>query len=207
MTAPTNSSNPYLSDIRELQKNWGWLLALGIISIILGMLAIGSSVFFTVASMFLFGWILLVIGILEVAHSFWQRQWGGFSLHLLNGILAAVVGMIMIGNPTASALIFTLLLAMFFMVAGFFRIIAALTMRFPSWEWRLFNGVITLLLGLLIWAQWPLSGLWAIGLFIGIDLIFSGWSSVMLALAARPSSAPERVKINEADKFTPAEPE
>ncbi len=185
MTAPTTFINPFLSDIRELQKNWGWLLALGIFSIILGLLALGSSAFFTVVSMIFFGWILLIMGILEVVHSFWQRHWGGFFLYLLNGILAGVVGVIMIGNPAGSALILTLLLAMFFMVAGLFRIITALSMRFPSWEWRLFNGVITLLLGILLWAQWPLSGLWAIGMFIGIDLIFSGWSSVMLALTAR----------------------
>jgi uncharacterized membrane protein HdeD (DUF308 family) len=79
----------------------------------------------------------------------------------------------------------TLMMAMFFMVAGLFRIITALAMRFPSWRWRLFDGIITLLLGILLWEQWPFSGLWAIGMFIGIALIISGWSSVMLALAAR----------------------
>ena len=183
MTAPI--INPFLWDIQELQKNWGWLLALGIISIILGILALGSSAFFTVVSMIFFGWILVIMGILQIVYSFWQRHWGGFFLHLVKGILAFVVGVIMIGNPAASALILTLMLAMFFMVAGLFRIITALSMRFPSWGWLLFDGIIALLLGILLWAQWPLSGLWAIGMFIGIDLIFSGWSSVMLALAAR----------------------
>ncbi|MGD0970260.1 MAG: HdeD family acid-resistance protein [Desulfobaccales bacterium] len=177
--------NPSLSDIKGLKKNWGWLLALGIVSIILGILALFSSVFFTVASMLFFGWILVIIGILEMVHSFWNRHWGGFFLHLFYGILAFVAGLIIIGNPQASALLLTLMLAMFFMVTGLFRIITALAMRFPSWEWRLFDGIITLLLGILLWAQWPFSGLWAIGMFIGIALIFSGWSSVMLALAAR----------------------
>ncbi|MGA8571444.1 MAG: HdeD family acid-resistance protein [Desulfobaccales bacterium] len=185
MTAPDTFIHPFLSDIQGLQKNWGWLLALGIISIVLGILALGSSVFFTIASMIFFGWILLIMGILELVYSFWQRHWGGFFLHLLNGILASVVGVIMIGNPAASALFLTLMLAMFFMVAGLFRIITSLAMRFPSWGWRLFNGIISLLLGILLWVQWPWSGLWAIGMFIGVDLIFSGWGSVMLALAAR----------------------
>ena len=185
MTASTKAFYaPFLSDIQGLQKNWGWLLALGIISIILGLLALGSSAFFTVASMIFFGWILLIMGILEMVYSFWQRHWGGFFLHLLNGILAIVVGLIMILNPAASAIILTLLLAMFFMVAGLFRIITALSMRFPSWGWRLFDGIITLLLGILLWAQWPVSGFWAMGMFIGIYLIFSGWSCVMLALEA-----------------------
>ena len=190
MTAPDTFIHPFLSDIQGLQRNWGWLLALGIISIILGILALGSSAFFTIASMIFFGWILLIMGILELVYSFWQRHWGGFFLHLLNGILAGVVGVILIGNPAASALFLTLMLAMFFMAAGLFRIITSLAMRFPSWGWRLFNGSITLLLGILLWAQWPLSGLWAIGMFIGVDLIFSGWASVMLALAAR--SLPSR---------------
>jgi uncharacterized membrane protein HdeD (DUF308 family) len=185
MTAPDTFINPFLSDIQKLQKNWGWLLALGIISIILGILALGSSVFFTMASMIFFGWLLLIMGILELVYSFGQRHWGGFFLHLLNGILAGVAGVIMIGNPAASALFLTLMMAMFFMVVGLFRIISTFYMRFPSWEWRLFNGIISLLLGILLWAHWPVSGLWAIGMFIGVELIFSGWSSVMLALAAR----------------------
>lgn len=180
----------HLADIRELREKWGWLLGLGLVSIILGIIALSSSALFTLASVFFLGWILLVGGILELINAFWQRQWGGFFLHLFNGILAAVVGVIMMGNPAASAVLLTLLLAMFFMVAGLFRLIAALAMRYPSWGWRLFNGIITLLLGILIWAQWPVSGLWVIGLFVGLDLIISGWASVMLALAARNLPAP-----------------
>ena len=61
-----------------MQKHWGWLLGLGIISTILGAIALSSSVLFTMASMIFFGWILLVVGVLEVAHGFWQRRWGGF---------------------------------------------------------------------------------------------------------------------------------
>lgn len=191
MNAPTGLINPQLSDIQELREHWGWLLGLGMVSIILGTIALGSSVLFTMVSVLLFGWILLVVGVLEVINGFRQRQWGGFFLHLLNGILSVVAGVLIIGNPAASALLLTLLLAMYFMVAGLFRLSAALLMRYPRWGWRLLNGIITLLLGILIWAQWPVSGLWVIGLFVGIDLIFSGWASVMLALAARqqPSAA------------------
>jgi uncharacterized membrane protein HdeD (DUF308 family) len=95
--------------------------------------------------------------------------------------------LIIVANPGAGALVLTLILAVFFMVAGLFRIMAALTMRFPQWGWLLVSGIVTLLLGLLIWRQWPVSGLWVIGLFIGIDMIFCGWSWVMAALAARRS--------------------
>lgn len=185
MTTPAEVMKPQLPDIQEIAQHWKWFLGLGIVSIILGTFALGSSVLVTLASVVLFGWILLLMGGIEVGHSFWQRQWGGFFLHLVNGILSIVVGFLLATNPGASAVVLTLLLAMFFMAGGLFRILTALMMRFPSWGWRLLNGVVTLVLGILIWNQWPLSGLWVIGLFVGIDLIFSGWSSVMLALAAR----------------------
>lgn len=185
MATPAEVMKPQLPDIQEIAQHWKWFLGLGIVSIILGTFALGSSVLVTLASVVLFGWILLLMGGIEVGHSFWQRQWGGFFLHLVNGILSIVVGFLLATNPGASAVVLTLLLAMFFMAGGLFRILTALMMRFPSWGWRLLNGVVTLVLGILIWNQWPLSGLWVIGLFVGIDLIFSGWSSVMLALVAR----------------------
>jgi uncharacterized membrane protein HdeD (DUF308 family) len=180
--------NPQLTDLQEFRRNWGWFLALGIILMVFGTIALGSSVLVTMASVLFFGWLLLFMGIIEAVQAFWQRQWGGLLLHLLSGILTGVVGLIFVANPGAGALVLTLILAVFFMVAGLFRILAALTMRFPYWGWLLVSGLITLVLGLLIWRPWPLSGLWVIGLFIGIDMIFSGWSWVMAALAARRRS-------------------
>lgn len=84
----------------------------------------------------------------------------------------------------------TLLLAAYFTVAGIFRIVDALSLRLPHWGWALANGIITLIFGILVWAQWPVSGLWIIGMFIGIDLIVTGWTQVMLALAVRKFKAP-----------------
>jgi uncharacterized membrane protein HdeD (DUF308 family) len=187
MTAPPEGTTvkPWLPDIQQIAQHWQWFLGLGLVSIILGTFALGSSVLVTLASVVLFGWILLIMGGIEVGHAFWQRQWGGFFLHLVNGILSIVVGFLLATSPGASAVVLTLLLAMFFMAGGLFRIFTALMMRFPSWGWRLLNGIVTLVLGILIWNQWPVSGLWVIGLFVGIDLIFSGWTTVMLALAAR----------------------
>ena len=192
MTAPpeVTAVKPWLPDIQQIAQHWQWFLGLGIVSIILGTVALGSSVLVTLASVVLFGWILLLMGGIEVGHAFWQRQWGGFFLHLVNGILSIVVGFLLATSPGASAVVLTLLLAMFFMAGGLFRIFTALMMRFPSWGWRLLNGIVTLVLGILIWNQWPVSGLWVIGLFVGIDLIFGGWTTVMLALAARRPTSP-----------------
>lgn len=176
---------PTQLELQELHRHWGWWLALGFSLIVLGFLALSWSVLFTMVSVIFFGWILLIAGVMESIQAFRQRRWGGFLLHLLNGILSLVVGLLFLLNPGAGALILTLLLAMFFIVAGIFRTVAALHLRYPTWGWQLFSGIVTLILGILIWAQWPVSGLWVIGLFVGIDLIFSGWARVMLALAAR----------------------
>lgn len=169
----------------ELRRNWGWLLALGICLLILGIIALLDSIFVTVISMLFFGWILVIAGIVEGVQAFRHRSGGHLFLHLLNAALAIVVGALLLRRPLAGAVVMTLLLAMYFAVAGIFRIVAALSVRVPGWGWALFNGIVTLILGILIWARWPVSGLWVIGLFIGIDLIIVGWSQVMTATAVR----------------------
>ena len=180
---------PAVADLKQFSRNWGWFLALGILMIVLGIVALGSALFVTLVSMIFFGWLLIFSGVFEVVQSFWQKRWGGFFLHLAVGILYAIVGFMLIANPEASAVALTLLMAIFFIVAGFFRIVAAFVMRFPQWGWMLISGIAALILGLLIWQQWPTSGFWVIGLFIGIELIFTGWSWIMLALAAHRHGA------------------
>jgi uncharacterized membrane protein HdeD (DUF308 family) len=174
-----------LTNLEEFRRNATWFLVLGVILVILGFIAVGRSVSVTLASMYFFGWLLVIGGVVEAVQVFWQRQWGGFFFHLLSGVLYVVVGFMVLNNPEAGAVALTLLIALFFLIAGAFRIIVALTMRFPEWHWLLLNGAISLLLGLLIWKQWPSSALWVIGLFIGIELIFTGGAWVMLSLAAR----------------------
>jgi len=176
---------PAVIDLEEFSRNWGWFLGLGILMIVLGTLALGSALMVTLVSMIFFGWLLIFAGVFEAVQSFWQKRWGGFFLHLLVGILYAIVGFMLVANPGASAVALTLLMAIFFILAGVFRIVAALTIRFPHWGWMLVSGIAALILGVLIWRQWPASGFWIIGLFIGIELIFTGWSWVMLSLAAR----------------------
>ena len=93
----------------------------------------------------------------------------------------------------------TLIIAIFLIISGIFRIVSALSERFTGWGWVLLNGGVSLLLGLLIYKQWPLSGLWVIGLFVGIDLIFNGWAWIMLSLAMRKppvSNSPQYASTN-----------
>ena len=170
----------------ELRRSWGWFLALGIVLIVLGTIAIGSAFVMTITSVFFFGWILIVGGVMEAVHAFWREKgWAGFFLDLLTGILYVVAGWMMVTNPQESALLLTLVIAMFLVFEGVFRIVAALAARYPHWGWVMFNGVISLILGIMIWRRWPYSGLWVIGLFVGIEMLLNGWSLVMLSLSAR----------------------
>jgi uncharacterized membrane protein HdeD (DUF308 family) len=171
--------------LHELRRNWGWFLALGVVLVLLGTFALLYAFIATITTVLIFGWVLLFDGILHAVAAFWARQWSGFFLHLLTGVLSVIVGLILVRHPVEGGLTLTLLLAAFFMVSGVFRIFAPLMMQFPSWEWVVLGGVINLILGLLIWNQWPASGLWVIGAFVGIDLIFRGWSYIMFALALR----------------------
>jgi uncharacterized membrane protein HdeD (DUF308 family) len=174
-----------LTGSNELRRSWGWYLVFGIVLIVLGTIALGSALLMTIASVLFFGWILIVGGVMEVVHAFWHKRWGGFFLDLLTGILYVVAGWMMVTNPGGSAVLLTLLIAMFLVFEGVFRIVAALAVRYPHWGWLLLNGIISLLLGLMIWRQWPYSGLWVIGLFVGIEMLLNGWSLVMLSLAGR----------------------
>jgi uncharacterized membrane protein HdeD (DUF308 family) len=169
-----------------LSRNWGWLLALGILMIILGAIAIAAPVAATIAVQFMLGWLLVITGIAEAIHAFMVRGWRGFLLELLSAVLYLGVGILLLVNPLEGALALTIVLAAFLVVEGIFKIIMAMRVRdHDGWGWLLASGILSVILGALIWAQWPASGLWVIGLLVGIQLLFTGWSLVMLALAAR----------------------
>jgi uncharacterized membrane protein HdeD (DUF308 family) len=172
-----------------LKRNWGWFLVLGILEIILGTIAVGASFVATVLTVVLLGWLLLIGGVISAAHAFWRKRWRGFFLDLATGVFYLVAGFLMVAEPVAAAASLTLLIAMLLLIGGIFRIIVALSGHLEHWGWVLLNGVITAGLGIMIWRQWPYSGLWVIGLFIGIEMIFYGWSLVMLSFIAKGSVA------------------
>jgi uncharacterized membrane protein HdeD (DUF308 family) len=187
MTSESNLTvaNLALVGVEELKKKWGWFLALGILLIIIGTVALGSAFTMTVFSMVLMGWLMIGGGLVEAIHAFRCKKWSGFFIDLLTGLLYVVVGFMIVGNPGATAVTLTLLIAMFLIFGGIFRVVIALVVRYQNWVWLVLHGAVNLFLGIAIWRQWPLSGMWVIGLFIGIDMIFNGWSLVMLGLAAK----------------------
>jgi uncharacterized membrane protein HdeD (DUF308 family) len=174
-----------LRAVEELHRRWALFLALGIVLIALGAVSISASGLVTLASVVFFGWLLVIGGAGVAIHAFWAKRWSGFFLQLLSGLLYLIVGWMLAARPGLGALTLTLIFAVSLVVQGAFRIGTAVSTRMDGWGSLLVSGIITLILGLMIWNQWPLSGLWVIGLFVGIDLIFYGWWLVSLALSAR----------------------
>ncbi len=181
----TNNKSPYFASIDTIKENWGWILGLGIFLILLGTLAIAAAVATTLVSVLFLGLLMVAGGFAKLIYSFWTKDWSGFFLALLMGLLYVVVGALFIFKPLQSAAALTLLIGALFVVSGLFKIIAPLFMRFPHWGWTIFSGVISLILGCLVLSEWPVSALWLIGLFVGIDLMIYGWMSVFFAIAAK----------------------
>jgi uncharacterized membrane protein HdeD (DUF308 family) len=169
-------------------------MALGILMIILGVIAIGTPLVAALAVDFLVGWLLVIGGLAHLIDSFRSHQWGGFLLELLTGALYLAIGILLLVHPLRGVLTLTMLLGIFFIIEGIFKIVLAIELRkIWSWGWLLVNGILALILGVLIWRQWPSSSAWAIGLLLGIDLVFGGWSMIILSLAAK-QPAPKPVE-------------
>jgi uncharacterized membrane protein HdeD (DUF308 family) len=175
----------------SLKKSTGWVIALSIGLIILGILAILvpgiASAFFTSV----IGWITLISGIVMIIESFQSRPLRGFWLNLIVGILYVIAGIYILFNIGAALLALTFAFGVLFIVEGIFTIIMAFTNRAGhrmSWLVAL-NGVVTLILGIMVLNRFPFSAIWLIGLYVGISLLLSGISLLAAALAVRRAVA------------------
>jgi len=154
-----------------------WSFFLGLIYIFVGALAIGTPLVVTLFTVLFFGVLLTASGMAGLIHAFWQRGWTGFAVQLLAGILAMCMGILLIFDAAAGAVVITLIMATYFLVGGCFK--AGFAISHPALGHRgslIFSGIVGIILGILILVHWPSSGLWVIGTFIGIDLIFYGLS-------------------------------
>jgi uncharacterized membrane protein HdeD (DUF308 family) len=179
------SSLVLAADRDAIGRMWGWLVGIGIVWMVLGVLALVFVGFSTLVTVVATGILLIVAGIGEVVHSFAAQRWGGMLWHLFLGILTAVAGVMLAINPAAGALALTLVIAAYFFISGLFRVVGSIVQRYPQWGWMVTGGVVSILLGVLIWSQWPISGLWVIGLFVGIDLLINGAALIGEGMAAR----------------------
>ena len=172
--------------LQPIRERSGLLLGVGIVQMIVGAVAIAAPLVATLASAVVLGWLLLLSGVLQIVHAFQVGRWQGFVLHVLGGVFFAAGGLLVVFRPMTGALSLTLVLAAFFVVEGVSRTMLALRMRGArGWGVFLAGGVLGLLLGVMLWAEWPDSALWAVGLLVGINLVFGGSSLVAVALAAR----------------------
>jgi uncharacterized membrane protein HdeD (DUF308 family) len=185
----TTIERPDVAELRQelaaFRRNWLWFMLLGVALIVVGVIALGSLVLASLATAVAIGALLLVSGMAEAIGAFWCRGWSGVVLHLLSGVLSIVVGVLFLGAPVDALLALTLLLACLLMAGGVFKIATAFSYRFEAWGWPLVSGVIDLILGVLIWLEWPVSALWVLGLFVGISLVFRGFNWIGLGLTLR----------------------
>jgi uncharacterized membrane protein HdeD (DUF308 family) len=160
-----------------------------VLSLVAGLIALGNVMIGTLVSVLFIGAMMAVAGIAHIIHAFQVRLWGGFRFWLLTGILYAAAGVLIAYNPLLGASVFTLFIGIMLIASGAMRIVAAFRLHgHPGWIWMLFAGAITLLLGLMIASQWPVSSLWVLGTFLGVDLIFTGFALLTLGMRLKPAA-------------------
>ena len=188
MNLPPNPSIAFTNQLLgDVKRNWGWLLAQGIVLAILGLIGIlFATPLFTVVSIFLFGILLIIASVPQFAICAKAKSWQFNVFHILVGLLYLYAGIIAVVRPLAASAIITFMIACFLLAAGAVRIIQALQHRgIRGWSWLLVSGVIAIIMGLIIMTEWPISGLWVIGLFVAVELLFSGLAAINIALAAK----------------------
>jgi uncharacterized membrane protein HdeD (DUF308 family) len=181
--SPALAPLPVLGD---LVHNWGWLLAQGIFLVVLGTIGLGLTIWLTLATVFIFGVFLVIGGGVQIFQTFKCKGWGSILWHVLIAILYVLAGLSIMADPVAASALFTLLLAGALMGIGVVRLIIAFQLRgLKNWGWPLIGGIAAIVLGVMILARWPVSGFWVIGLFVAIEMIFSGWTYIIIALGAK----------------------
>ncbi|MCP3406759.1 HdeD family acid-resistance protein [Bradyrhizobium sp. CCGB01] len=174
------------SGIAALHAKWGWIVALGVVYLIAGFVALGSVVMATVASVIVVGAMMIVAGAAEIIGAFQMKSWGKFLIWALLGVLYVIAGFLTFENPLFAAVLLTLFLGASLIASGAVRLFLAFSMKRESpWVWVALSGAITLLLGLLIVARWPVNSVYILGLFLGIDLIMAGAGWVSLGFSLR----------------------
>ncbi|HEY3908947.1 MAG TPA: HdeD family acid-resistance protein [Stellaceae bacterium] len=187
-----NTTLPDLDQLRgrlgsAIHAHWRLFLAEGIVMMLLGLAAIAVPEIASLAITIVIGWLFFVGGIFRTASLLQHRRMPGFAWSLLAAVVAIVLGLVLIARPVSGVLTLTIWLIAFFVIEGIAAILLAVEHRrhLPSWGWVLFSGLVDLLLAYLIWDGWPSSAAWAIGLLVGINMVFVGLSLIMTALAAR----------------------
>jgi uncharacterized membrane protein HdeD (DUF308 family) len=178
---------PRIADaLTALSARWGWFLAVGLILLALGLIAAYHVFTATLISVLTIGILILIGGIGQLIQAWRIKQAGGFLLWSISGLLYAGAGLVAITNPVAGAAMLTLLLGATLIGAGALRLWLWFNNRAqPGWRWLAFSGLITLATGILVAVGWPGNSAWILGLLLAFDLLFQGWTLVLLGYALR----------------------
>jgi uncharacterized membrane protein HdeD (DUF308 family) len=180
-------------DNKSVSERWGWFMALGILMIVLGTIAIGAPFASGIAVDFLVGWLLVISGVAHAIHAFKASGWRGGLVQFLCGLLYLGVGIMMIVHPIAGLLALTVTVLVYFVASGIFKIILAIRVEhLPQRGWVTVSGILSLALAIYVGSQFPTSALWLIGMLVGIEMLFSGLAFIMIAWAARSGTAGEQ---------------
>ncbi len=173
---------------RTVRHHWVLFLSEGIALVVLGTLAILVPTLASLAATVVFGWILLLSGVIGLIATVRARHAPGLAWSLLSALLGIVAGALLLGFPAQGLFSLTAVLIAFLVIEGILSILYALEHRrgvSGRWGWMLASGVVDLVLGAILFAGLPGSAAWALGLLIGINMIFGGWALMLMALAAR----------------------
>lgn len=172
----------------EWQKRWKSFLVIGILLIFFGTMGLFTTLFTSLITVLLLGAFTFSAGVLKMIGSFFALPSKQFFLQLLSGLLYVIVGAICIMKPVQALSAITLLIGFLFTINGIFKILAVFFTNVALSGWVFISGVLNVLLGLLILAEWPEASLWVVGLFVAIDLLLAGWTLVSLSLIAKEHS-------------------
>ena len=193
---PCPPVNPILPKFKRavanaLHEHWVLFLVEGVVLLVLGTTAIALPLLATLALTIVIGWLLLVSGVMGLIATFMMRQAPGFWWSLISGLLALVVGVLLLARPVSGAFSLTIVLVAFFIIEGVASIMFSLDHKRElsgKWGWMLVSGVIDLVLALMIFTGLPSTAAWAIGLLVGINMVFGGWALIAMALHARKAA-------------------
>jgi len=174
-----------------IHEHWKLFLVEGIILVILGLAAIATPLIATLAFTLVLGWLFLISGIVGLITTFWMRQAPGFWWSLFSAVVAIAAGVILLAQPVTGALSLTFVLIAFFIIEGIVTIMYAIEHRNQlsgRWGWMLASGIVDLILAGIIFAGLPGTAAWALGLLVGINLVFGGTAMIGMALAAREAA-------------------
>ena len=173
--------NPLSAGINEIRGYWGRFLALGIITMALGVVCILYHAIATQASVMVLAVLLIISGIVSLVLAFWVRNWSGFFMFFLSALLQGFTGYLLIRYPHQSTIGLTMVLASLFIVGGLFQTVTAGLLRFPAWLWSMLSGVISLALGIFVLYKMQDASVFFLGLVVGIDFVVDGVSFIAFA--------------------------